>query len=227
MMSHDVKKAFYLFAGPLMRFNALLFLYFRQKNIIKQSEKIKLHLGPGQKKYMLGWINIDANMFTGKCDLWVDLRNSLPFHDATIDAAYSHHMIEHLPNLTAHFKDVFRCLKPGATYRVGGPNGDSAIKKFIENDKNWFISWPDDRSSIGGRFENFIFCKGEHLTILTYSFLEELMSDVGFINIRKCLPAKETYYPEFYGECLNIEEESDFEFPHTLIIEAEKPVQAI
>lgn len=220
MMSNRAKKSFYFLVGPLMRLNALFYYYFRQPKNIKQ---VKIHLGPGQKKYLPGWINIDANMFTGKCDLWADLRYRLPFNNATIDAIYSHHMIEHLPDLNAHFNDIFRCLKPGAIYRVGGPNGDSAIKKFIEDDKKWFGSWPDNRRSIGGRFENFIFCKGEHLTILTYSFLEELMSDAGFINIRKCLPKKQTYHPKLFDECLMIEEENDFILPHTLIIEAEKP----
>jgi SAM-dependent methyltransferase len=172
---------------------------------------------------MPGWINIDANMFSGKCDVWADLRYPLPFHDSTVDAAYSHHMIEHPPNLAAHFSDVYRCLKPGATYRVGGPDGDSAIKKFVEGDKNWFGDWPDKRSSIGGRFENFIFCRREHLTILTQSFLEELLSDAGFTNIRKCMPTRHTHKPEMFQDCLAMEHETDFESPHTLIIEADKP----
>lgn len=220
MLSRTAKETFYKLAGPLMRANAIFYKHFRSP---QPGQCIRVHLGPGQKKYILGWINIDANMFTGKCDLWADLRYPLPFHDSAIDAIYSHHMIEHLPDLTAHFKDVFRCLKPGASYRVGGPDGDNAIKKFVEDDKSWFGSWPDNRKSIGGRFENFIFCRREHLTILTYSFLEELMSDVGFIKIRKCLPTKQTYYPELFKDCLHMEQESDFTSPHTLIIEAEKP----
>lgn len=220
MLSRGAKEAFYKMASPLMRVNASIYRYFRfQKSAIS----IKAHLGPGQKKYMPGWINVDANMFTGRCDLWADLRYPLPFHDSSIDAVYSHHMIEHLPDLEKHFVDVFRCLKPGGAYRVGGPDGDGAIKKFLEDDKSWFGSWPDNRRSIGGRFENFIFCRGEHLTILSYSFLEELLSDVGFVNIRKCLPSRETFRLELFSECLNMEEESDFETPHTLIVEAEKP----
>lgn len=220
MLSCTVKETFYKFASPLMRVNAFFYKTFRSP---KPGDLVKVHLGPGQKKYMPGWINIDANMFTGKCDVWVDLRYPLPFHDATVDAAYSHHMIEHLPDLAAHFRDVYRCLKPGATYRVGGPDGDSAIKKFVDGDKDWFGDWPDRRNSIGGRFENFIFCRGEHLTILTHSFLEELLSDAGFTNIRKCMPTQQTYKPEMFRDCLAMEEEFDFESPHTLIIEADKP----
>lgn len=220
MMSRGAKEAFYKIAGPLMRVNAVFYKNFRAPGLRDQA---RVHLGPGQKKYMDGWINVDANMFTGKCDLWADLRYPLPFRDSTVAAIYSHHMIEHLPDLSAHFADAFRCLRPGGTYRVGGPDGDSAIRKFVEGDKKWFGDWPDKRQSIGGRFENFIFCRGEHLTILTESFLAELLSDAGFANIRKCIPSKQTFRPDVLIDTLTMEEESDFEVPHTLILEADKP----
>jgi len=220
MLSRRAKSAFYLFAGPLMLINGFFYKYIRSP----KNGTVKVHLGPGQKNYINGWINIDANVFSGKADVWADLRNSLPFHSNTIDAIYSHHVIEHLPNLAEHFKDVFRCLKPGGLYRVAGPSGDSAIAKFIEKDCTWFGDFPDKRQSIGGRFENFVFCRQEHLTILTYTFLEEIMSKQGFINLHICKPVKETYYPEIFNDCLKKESESDFEIPHTLVIECTKPI---
>lgn len=222
MLSRKAKAAFYTFAGPLLKINGLIYRHFRAP---KKGE-LKVHLGPGQKNYIHGWVNIDANMFTGKCDVWADLRNALPFHGETVDAFYSHHMIEHLPNIHFHLSDVYSCLKPGGTYRVGGPNGDSSIAKFLENDMDWFCDFPDKRKSIGGRFENFIFCKGEHLTILTFSMLEELMKDIGFEEISLCKPVKETNYPGLFSDSLLKEDESDFEMPHTLIIEATKPKAA-
>jgi len=219
MMSRGAKAAFYFFAGPLMKVNGWLYRHTRTP----RSGVLRVHLGPGRKKYLDGWVNVDANMFTGKCDVWADLRNPLPFHDSTVNAVYSHHVVEHLPSLKSHFQEVYRCLKPGGVYRLGGPNGDSAIKKFIENDKEWFDDFPDNRSSIGGRFENFIFCRQEHLTILTSSYLEELMTNAGFVNIRFLPPAKETNFPEYFEECLTKERESDPDCPHTLTIEGEKP----
>lgn len=184
---------------------------------------LKVHLGPGQHNYIDGWMNLDANMFTGKCDLWVDLRNPLPFHDDSVDCFYSHHVIEHLPNLQLHIQEVFRCLKPGGIYRVGAPSGDAAIKKFVENDSAWFSDFPDQRTSIGGRFENFIFCRGEHVTMITSSFLEELLQGNGFINLKQYKPVTETGYLDLFSSCLAKEYESDFDTPHTLIVEAEKP----
>jgi len=219
MLSRTAKAAFYAAAGPLMKINGTIYRHFRAP----KNGELKVHLGPGQKNYIDGWKNVDANMFTAKCDVWADLRNLLPFHSNTIDVAYSHHVIEHLPDLDRHFREVFRCLKPGGVYRVAGPNGDSAIAKFGENDSEWFGDYPDKRTSIGGRFENFIFCRGEHVTILTYSFLEELMIDTGFCEIRLCQPVNETNHPAWFRECMQKEYESDFAMPHTLTIECTKP----
>ena len=219
MLSLRTKAAFYLLADPFMKANGLLYRWLRAP----RNGKVKVHFGPGQKNYIVGWLNLDANMFTGKCDVWINLRNPLPFNDSTVDAAYSHHVIEHLRNLQSHFHDVYRCLKPGGVYRVGGPNGDAAIEKYIQNDKDWFGDFPVSHMSIGGRLENFIFCSQEHVTILTYSYLEELMSEAGFINIKSCIPSKQTNYLDLFKECLAKEDESDFEHPHTLIVEGEKP----
>ncbi len=95
--------------------------------------------------------------------------------------------------------------------------------KFVEKDKEWFDDFPDKRESLGGRFENFIFCRGEHLTILTFSMLEEFMKEIGFVEISIHSPTKETSDPDVFGDCLSMEHESDFKTPHTLIVEAMKP----
>jgi predicted SAM-dependent methyltransferase len=218
MISRAAKETFYVVAGPVMKANG----YIHRTMRAPREGPLRVQLGPGQSNYLPGWVNVDANAFTGKCDIWADLRNPLPFRDGTVEAMYSHHVIEHLPDLVAHFADAYRCLQPGGVYRVGGPNGDSAIRKFIDNDSGWFIDFPDTRSSIGGKFENFIFCRREHLTILTYSYLEEIMTSVGFVNLRPCKPIRETGYPDLFRDCLAKEWETDFDFPHTLLIEAEK-----
>jgi hypothetical protein len=107
---------------------------------------------------------------------------------------------------------------------VGGPNGDSAMRKYLEGDADWFIEFPDRRTSLGGRFENFIFCRQEHLTILTYSWLEELASAAGFVEIRACRPGGETCHPDrFNPDVLAMEFETTPDCPHTLIVEGRKP----
>ena len=222
MVTRKIKATFYAMMSPLMKFNGWIHRQFRSPES-GNTKNIYVHLGPGQNNYFTGWINVDANLFTAKIDVWADLRYKLPFKNNSVDIFYSHHVIEHLPDLPFHFRDMMRCLKPGGKIRIGGPNGDSAIKKFVENDSAWFGDFPDNRKSIGGRFENFVFCRQEHLTILTYSYLEELLSAAGFIQLNKCLPSKETRFPSIIDEMvLSKEGENDFQVPHTLLVEAEK-----
>lgn len=222
MLSRQIKALYYNVAGPVMRLNGVFYRHFRAKSVLKHS-LVRLHLGPGQGNYMPGWVNIDANTFTGKCDVWADLRNPLPFPDNSVDAVYSHHMIEHLPDQEAHLRDVFRVLKRGGIYRVGGPNGDSAIAKFIDNDHSWFYDWPDNYDSIGGRFNNFVFCRNEHLTLLTESYLREIGLRAGFIDITSHQPMQTTSARALFDDCLKMEHESRPDAPHTLLLEMKKP----
>jgi hypothetical protein len=138
-------------------------------------------------------------------------------------------VIEHLPDylLRFHFREMYRCMKPGGVIRIGGPNADGAIQKFVEGDSAWFSNFPDSRKSLGGRFANFILCRGEHLTILTFSYLMELLTEAHFINVRRCLPVSETFHGHLIDQAVLAKEwESTPDTPHTLLVEAEKPARA-
>lgn len=222
MVSRKLKQRFYDWFNPLMYINGILHKSFRAPNS-NNNQTIKVHLGPGQKNYLDGWINVDANIFTAKIDLWANLINTLPFKKDSVDIFYSHHVIEHLPDLKKHLNEMYEALKPNGKIRIGGPNGDTAIKQYINGNKDWFISYPEERKSIGGKLENFIFCKNEHLTILTYSYLDELLTDTGFKNIKLISPEYITGFPQYIDQnVLNKEWNVYTEFPITIMIEAEK-----
>lgn len=217
MISRGLKDFYYKISSPFLYINGGIFKYFRAPS----SGTVRVQLGPGQRNYLKNWLNLDANIFT-KIDVAVDLRHKLPFKDNSVDCFYSFHVIEHLPDLHKHFTEAKRCLKPGGIYRFGGPNGDSAINRFAAGDTKWFSDFPVKRTSIGGRFENFIFCKGEHLTILLESYLKEVLADVGFKEVRVGVPVKTTSSPELFNDCLAIEYEDNFEYPHSIVLEAVK-----
>jgi predicted SAM-dependent methyltransferase len=221
MISRRLKASYYtLFRYP-MRLNA-----FRHRVFSSRRGNTKVQLGPGQRNYIDGWVNVDANFVTAKIDVWADISGKLPFRNGSVDAFYSHHVIEHLPDQTLpfHFAEIFRCLRNGGIIRVGGPNGDSAIRKFQENDAAWFSDFPDQRRSIGGKFANFILCRGEHLTILTSSYMTEIASEAGFQDITFCTPVTETNFPAVFDQRVTSTEwETTPEVPHTLLMEARKP----
>jgi predicted SAM-dependent methyltransferase len=223
MLSRQLK-AFYFAAMRLpMMVSGLLYKTFRAPT----HGVVRVQLGPGQKNYLPGWINVDANIVTARCDVWANLEDPLPFRDETVDVFYSHHVVEHLPDrlLVCHFKELYRCLRPGGMFRVGGPHGHSAIKKYVEEDPSWFGDFPDRHESIGGKLVNFVFCRNEHLTLLTPSYLQEITQEVGFERLAVCEPTKTTTNPALIDQCvLDTEWESTPDVPHTLIIEGYKPV---
>ena len=219
MIPFWLKRCYYTTLWLPMRINGTLYRIARQPN-----EPICVHLGCGQAHYISGWVNVDANILSAHPDVWANLLDPLPFRKNSVKVFYSHHMIEHLPDrfLANHFRDMYECLIPGGGIRVGGPDVGNACRKFAEGDIAWFSSMmPIARQSLGGKFTNFVFCGGEHLTALSESYLRELAADAGFVDIRRCTPVRES---GLVGqEVLSREHESDFEVPHTVIIEARKP----
>jgi hypothetical protein len=220
MIPFWLKRCYYAAFRLPMRINGALYRIARQP-----SEPICVHLGCGQVHYIPGWVNVDANIFSARPDVWANLMDPLPFRDNSVKMFYSHHMVEHLPDrfLADHFRNMYQCLVPGGGIRVGGPDIGNACRKFVEGDLEWFSSMmPIARRSLGGKFTNFVFCGGEHLTALSESYLRELAADAGFVDIQRCSPVRES---GLVGqEVLSREHESDFEVPHTVIIEARKPL---
>lgn len=215
MLSRKAKALFYSLSGPVMAVNGA-----RHRLRSAPRGVARAHLGPGQNNYIDGWINCDANIFTGKADRWIDLRNPLPFPDNSLDAVYSHHVVEHLPDMDAHFRDVLRVLKPGGVYRVGGPDADVAIARYQAGDLDWFGVWPDKRRTSGGRLNNFLFCRGEHVALLTEDFLRELLEDAGFSSIQRSAP-RQSNHPALFADVFPFEEDSP-PHPMTVLLEVMK-----
>lgn len=222
MIPSIVKRAYYVLLQYPMRASGWFY-----KNFLCPKQGLKVHLGPGQKNYLEGWVNVDANFISAKVDVWANLLDSLPFRDNSVDLFYSHHVIEHLPDshLTKHFHDMYKALRPGGGIRIGAPSLENACLKYLEKDYDWFFDFPDKRKSIGGRFTNYIFCRGEHLTALDSSYLTEIAEAIGFVNIKFCQPNQETRHARLGIDknVLSTEWETDHSHPHTIIMEAQKP----
>lgn len=224
MLSREAKAAYFAAARIPMFLNGRLYRAFRAPKS-SNLRTVKVQLGPGQKNYLSGWINIDANCMTARCDVWANIRDCLPFPDSSVDVFYSHHVIEHIPDrqLVRHFSDMHRCLKPGGLIRIGGPNGDMAIRKYLSEDREWFGSFPDRHESIGGKLKNFIFCRNEHLTILTPSYLKEIAQLSGYESAIFCTAGQSTTEPDLIdSDVLQQEAWSSPHEPHTIIVECRK-----
>ncbi len=224
MLRREIKALYYGLTSMPMWVNGRIYRLFRAP-ASHCPQAVKVHLGPGRNNYLEGWINLDANIISARRDLWANLEDPLPFRRASVDLFYSHHVIEHLPDtyLVKHFRQMHAALKPGGFIRVGGPNGDMAIRKYLEGDSEWFGDFPDARDSIGGKFANFLLCRNEHRTILSPSYLEEIALKAGFTRVAECIAGQTTSRPKQIGpEILRQESWSSPTHPHTVIVEAFK-----
>lgn len=187
---------------------------------VAHSKSVHLHLGCGPK-YIEGFINIDANPFA-KIDLWMDVRNGLPFPANSADSIYATHMLEHLydKDLRTLLKECFRILKPGAGIRLIVPSLGSAIAAYHLKRMDWFEDkFPRHYDSLGGRFSNFIFCDGQHRTAFDFDYMEEMLRSAGFGSIEEVAEGKS----RLYGKDVPPYEPRDSrELPHSLYVEGFK-----
>lgn len=179
-----------------------------------------LHLGCGPK-YLSGFVNVDANLFN-KLDLWLDVRNGLPFPSDSVDSIYSTHMFEHFypDELQLLLGDCQRVLKPGGGMRLIVPNLASAISAYSRRQINWFeASFPRHFDSLGGRFSNFVFCDGQHRTAFDFTYMDEVLRQAGFREVEEAAEGKS----RLYGSQVPPYEPGDLrDLPHSLYVEAFK-----
>jgi predicted SAM-dependent methyltransferase len=87
--------------------------------------------------YVDGWVNIDINRSLLAVDLVMNVIDGLPFKDASCEAIYSEHFIEHL---TLHegvgfFQECYRVLVPGGVVRTATPDLAYLVDRYTA--ENW------------------------------------------------------------------------------------------
>ncbi len=161
----------------------------------RNGKGVHLNLGCGDK-YCDYFVNIDANPLR-KLDLWLDIRNGLPFPNESVDSVYTAQMLEHFyPNeLVKVLSECHRVMKGYAGMRVVVPSLENAIAAYSARRLEWFSDWPRSNHSTGGRFSNFIFCDGQHRNAFDFEYMSEMLSRAGFGRIEKSCPGTSSIYP--------------------------------
>jgi len=179
-----------------------------------------LHIGCGGK-YLPGFVNIDANPRL-RLDMWLDVRNGLPFRDNSVDSIYSTHMMEHFyaDELQRVLRECHRVLRPQGGIRIIVPSLASAFKAYTQGRLDWFPShFPRRFDTLGGRFANFIFCDGQHRTAFDFDHIAELLTGAGFAHVQEFGEGSS----ELYGDQVPVYDTRDLhDLPHSLYVEAFK-----
>jgi len=93
----------------------------RKAKRLTQTRPLLLHLGSGAHR-LPGWVNVDL-VGMGP-DLRWDLTRRLPFPDASAQAVFVEHVLEHFPLVTVLdlLREFRRVLAPGGIVRAGVPD---------------------------------------------------------------------------------------------------------
>lgn len=149
---------------------------------LRRPEPVLVNLGSG-KDYRAGYINVDINIAFRR-DMWLDLRNRLPFATGSVDGIFCSHVLEHFPlDQTAGIvRECHRVLKPGGVLRVGVPDFEPAIRSYQSGNLAWFHG---TGRSPGRLFSDHVLDNSNHRLLFDYSFLHELLGDAGFTEVRQ------------------------------------------
>ncbi|MBI5220971.1 MAG: methyltransferase domain-containing protein [Candidatus Liptonbacteria bacterium] len=161
--------------------------YFRKTAITRacRAGPVRLHLGCGER-LLPGWLN--ADIYHG--DIYLDITKSLPFPAASVDRAYSHHLIEHveLQQFVAFLSELARVMKPGGSLHFVTPDLDRLIAAYQNPLANQdLIAHYCQSTAFAHPVEMFnqeLRQNGEHRYIYNLDFLKFLFERAGFTNVR-------------------------------------------
>jgi len=159
----------------------------------------KLQLGAGP--YCLeGWLNTDLSPIR-KRSIYLNATKRFPLENDTFDYVFSEHLIEHMTYLKGMemLRECYRVLRPGGTIRIATPDLDMLIDlgKLKKSDmQKKYIKWITDTFLpgintykacfvINNAFRNY-----GHKFLYNGEVLQNVMEQVGFVDIERCSPGK-------------------------------------
>jgi predicted SAM-dependent methyltransferase len=147
---------------------------------LKKADGLLVNLGCGPH-YVEGMINCDGNLFN-KIDLWLDLRNPLPFPDSSVAVAYCSHTLEHLfpDDALRLLREIRRVLRPDGIARVVVPDVKFAFR-IAQGDAT--SPWPRNFKDPVGQAMNYLFCDGQHKYAYNHAMLEDFATQAGFRQV--------------------------------------------
>lgn len=159
----------------------------------------KLHAGSG-KNYIRGWINTDIG--NHKKDLVWDMTQALGAEDASFDAVFCEHVIEHFTRQEGEFilSEFYRVLVPGGVLRLSTVNLSQLISTvYNQNFFNMFNRITKRNAKTISDVFDYAFRENGHKFIYDERSLKISAKHAGFkFNSMKILVGNETSYPDVF-----------------------------
>jgi SAM-dependent methyltransferase len=176
----------------------------------EHTDSVRVQYGCGPGPVPTGWINFDASptlkisttpvvgrfltrrrVTFDRNTRFGDIVKGLPLASESCDAVYSSHVLEHLPraDVRVALDNTFRILRPGGVFRLVLPDLRYLSKEYLEGrlSSDQFVTELHMGIPDGGRRKRLLDAMGNsrHLWMWDETSLAELLSAVGFINVRR------------------------------------------
>ncbi|HRP63963.1 MAG TPA: methyltransferase domain-containing protein [Phycisphaerales bacterium] len=186
-------KDIYFAAARFATLPNTLLARFRYRNSAPGSLCVHLGCGP---HYLDGMINIDGNLRRKK-DLWLDLRNPLPFPNRSVSLVYCSHMIEHVfpEQALALLREVYRILSDDGVARFAVPCMEHALA-ITRGEAT--MPFPRPFEDPLAQAINYLFCDGQHKFGYSWAVMQDFAMQAGFTRVTN-YSAKHGVTPKSYG----------------------------
>jgi len=193
------------------------------RRYLQTHEVRKLHLGAG-RNVLAGWLNTDLHDY-GRGDelVHLDVRRRFPLPDASFDAVFSEHMIEHLTYAEGQqcLRECVRVLRPGGRIRIATPSLESLARLYDGGElQERYVRWavetlePEVDAAFPGVVVNNFFRSWGHRFIYDRQTLWHALTAAGFVDVEE--------HP--LGELeQHLAEAAEFNEYETIVLEAERP----
>lgn len=148
--------------------------------LLSEGRPIRLNLGSGPEKRH-GWVNVDVLGMNP--DVHWDLRWGIPFPDASVQATFLEHVLEHFTTdrALAILEECRRILVPGGVVRVGVPDFGLYMKSYAEDGESIERLRPGRPTTLLAVSE--VALHHGHRSVWDAATLERALGETGFVDV--------------------------------------------
>ena len=172
------------------------------RNYLKNTGVAKLQIGYGGNK-LDSWLNTGISIKEGWKGVYLDAGKPFPLPDDSFEYVYSEHLFEHLTyNQGVNMlKEVYRILKPGGVIRLATPDLRFLLKLYndpVNPLHKSYMEYSVRKSNMPASpvyVINQFHTSWGHQIIYDKETLGQLMTDIGFKDIKSCEVGKSEHEP--------------------------------